>query len=193
MAAFVIFISQGLIQFPGHKDGSLYPIYIPEHYGKRNSQHPFDPYSFTHILHGVLLFYLWQWMGLQMFTGFIAMFALEFCWETLENSPCIIAKYRSSSGTSADYKGDSYQNSLGDLLACQGGYILSCFFSSIGMPSLSVLWCVVTEVCLLVYMRDSLTVTCITLFFPIESIRKWQGEGVMQARIKDEKFKSKSK
>ena len=44
MTAFVIFISQGLIQFPGHKDGSLYPMYIPEHYGKRNSQHLFDPY-----------------------------------------------------------------------------------------------------------------------------------------------------
>ena len=44
MTAFILFISLGLIQFPGHKDGSLYPIYIPEHYGKRNSQHPFDPY-----------------------------------------------------------------------------------------------------------------------------------------------------
>ena len=44
MTIFVVFISQALIQFPGHIDGSLYPIYIPEHYGKRNSQHLFDPY-----------------------------------------------------------------------------------------------------------------------------------------------------
>ena len=29
---------------PGHKDGGLYPFYIPEHYGRRNSQYPFDPY-----------------------------------------------------------------------------------------------------------------------------------------------------
>ena len=52
MTAFVLFISLGLIQFPGHKDGSFYPIYIPEHYGKRNSQHPFDPYRLdTEHLH----------------------------------------------------------------------------------------------------------------------------------------------
>ena len=44
MTFFLVFISHGLIQFPGHTDGSFLPIFIPEHYGKRNSQHPFDPY-----------------------------------------------------------------------------------------------------------------------------------------------------
>ena len=44
MTLFVAFISHALIQFPGHKDGSLFPLFIPEHYGKRNSQHLFDPY-----------------------------------------------------------------------------------------------------------------------------------------------------
>ena len=58
MTAFVIFISQGLIQFPGHKDGSLFPMYIPEHYGKRNSQHPFDPYRFgTRALTNIMNLY----------------------------------------------------------------------------------------------------------------------------------------
>ena len=30
--------------FPGNPHGKLWPIYIPEHYGVRNSQHLFDPY-----------------------------------------------------------------------------------------------------------------------------------------------------
>ena len=44
--------------FPGHSDNQLSPIYIPEHYGERSSQHLFDPYSFVHFGHGILSFYV---------------------------------------------------------------------------------------------------------------------------------------
>ena len=30
--------------FPGHPMGKLWPLYVPEHYGHRNSQHLLDPY-----------------------------------------------------------------------------------------------------------------------------------------------------
>ncbi len=29
---------------PGHKDGGIVPVYVPEHYGPRNSRNLFDPY-----------------------------------------------------------------------------------------------------------------------------------------------------
>ena len=29
---------------PGHSDPGFWPLYVPEHYGTRNSQHLFDPY-----------------------------------------------------------------------------------------------------------------------------------------------------
>ena len=44
MVLIVVMISIGFTRFPGHMSGSLFPIYIQEHYGKRNSQHLLDPY-----------------------------------------------------------------------------------------------------------------------------------------------------
>ena len=29
---------------PGHRDFGWWPLYVPEHYGPRNSQHLLDPY-----------------------------------------------------------------------------------------------------------------------------------------------------
>ncbi len=40
VAAFATFVGV----FPGHSDGGLWPIYVPEHYGLRNSQNLLDPY-----------------------------------------------------------------------------------------------------------------------------------------------------
>src|SRR5215204_3528747 len=52
-----------------------------------NSQQLFDPYSFTHILHGVLLFWvvalLWRRLGPS--TQLCVALALEAAWEVFEN------------------------------------------------------------------------------------------------------------
>ena len=74
------------------------------------------------------MFYVWQWIGFSVRYGFLAMFVLEFSWELMENSERVIKRYRETSGTSGDYQGDSYQNILGDLTACQTGYLLSLIF-----------------------------------------------------------------
>ena len=109
-------------------NGRWYPLYVSRWYSPDVSQHPFDPYSFTHILHGLLMFYVWQWIGFSLWYGFLAMFVLELTWELMENSERVIKRYRETSGTSGDYQGDSYQNILGDLTACQTGYLLSLIF-----------------------------------------------------------------
>ena len=167
-----------------HK-GEWKPIYCPQWYSPGVSQHPFDPYSFTHILHGVILFYVWHWLGFSYSVGFLVMFCVELTWELAENSERVIERYRQTSGTSEDYEGDSYQNILGDLTACQSGYILSSFFNAIGMAKLSFIWYVVTEIVLIFYMRDCLTLTMVTLFFPNKKVSKWQQEGVKIAREKE--------
>jgi len=156
-------------------------------YQKIVSQHPFDPYSFTHVLHGVIFYYAWLWLGLSHIEGFVAMFCVELIWELVENSQRVIERYRQTSGTSSDYEGDSFQNILGDLVACQSGYILSLIFNGIGMAPISFIWCVVTEIVLLCYMRDCLALTVVTLFFANEKISKWQQEGVEIARTKESK------
>ena len=35
------------LDFPGNPNGKLWPIYIPEHYGERTSQHLLDPYRYV--------------------------------------------------------------------------------------------------------------------------------------------------
>jgi len=119
------------------------------------------------------------------------MLGVELTWELAENSERVIERYRQTSGTSEDYEGDSYQNILGDLTACQSGYILSLIFNSIGMAKLSFIWYLLTEIILLFYMRDCLTLTMVTLFFPNERISKWQQEGVKNARKKEEHLNKK--
>ena len=61
-----------------------------------SSQHLFDPYSFTHILHGVLICGLFA-LGLPRIDRAWALpvaVLLEAAWEILENSPFIIDRYR---------------------------------------------------------------------------------------------------
>ena len=187
-----------------HK-GKWWPLYVSQWYSPGVSQHMFDPYSFTHLLHGVVGFYIWlgifyygagmEWIW-SCFVGFGISFAIELTWELVENSECIIKRYRETSGTSANYEGDSYQNIIGDLIACQTGYGLSWIFSYAsecqwlclpwlsGILSLSVY--LITEVSLLLYMRDCLTLTFCTLICKIEKVSKWQEEGVENARKKEE-------
>ena len=42
-------------------NGKWWPLYVPDWYHPRVSQHFFDPYSFLHILHGFIFFGLWGW------------------------------------------------------------------------------------------------------------------------------------
>lgn len=169
-----------------HK-GSWWPLFVPQWYSPNVSQHPFDPYSFTHILHGLIFFLLFYPLGYNLFSGLLLVFTLEFFWETLENRPSVIQKYRLTSGTSPDYNGDSYQNILGDLLACTFGYLISWMFQEMGVWWVSLIWLLVSEVGCLLYMRDCLILTFFTLvvpeaLVPKANIMQWQEEGVNNAR-----------
>jgi len=171
-----------------HK-GSWWPLYVPHWYSPSVSQHPFDPYSFTHILHGFIFFLIYYPLGYNLLKGLLLVFTLELFWETLENRPAVIKKYRLTSGTSPDYNGDSYQNILGDLLACTLGYLVSWLFREMGAWWLSLIWLCISEVGCLLYMRDCLALTFFTLvvpeaLVPKAKIMKWQEEGVNNARKK---------
>src|SRR5437868_8355755 len=81
-----------------------------------NSQQLFDPYSFTHVLHGILFFWLiallfarltktWQfWLALL----------LESAWEVIENTSFVINKYRTETAA-LGYQGDTVVTSFGDV------------------------------------------------------------------------------
>jgi Protein of unknown function (DUF2585) len=136
-----------------------------------NSQHLIDPYTFTHILHGVLYFgiitFLFNEMPLRW--KFFLVVLVECIWEGFENSSFIIERYRAAT-ISLDYFGDSILNSLSDVLSCVFGAFLAYklkFWRSFAFYAL-------TEIILLFLIRDNLTLNIIMLIYPIEAIKVWQ-------------------
>ncbi len=147
-------------------------IYVHEAWNSSHtSQHLFDPYTFTHVLHGVLLFWLTGliFAKLVIYWRFFIATVAEAAWEILENSSFIIDKYRENTA-SLDYFGDSIANSIGDVIACALGFGVAV---KIGMWR-SLAFFVAVEIVLLIWIRDGLLLNILMLIYPIESIKAWQ-------------------
>ncbi len=105
--------------------GWLY-LWVGDTQGPSNSQALFDPYSFTHVLHGLAYFGLLAWGIPRVAPAWRLWLALsiEAFWEVLENSDLIIQRYRADT-IALGYNGDSIVNSLGDILSCGIGFALA--------------------------------------------------------------------
>lgn len=139
-----------------------------------NSQHIIDPYAFTHVLHGVLEFWLigLVFRKMPMAWRLALAVAIESTWEIAENSPFIIERYRTVT-LSLDYFGDSIINSMADIMCCATGFTIAYklkFWRSL------VLF-LATEVMLIFWIRDSLIINIIMLIYPIEALKVWQMAG----------------
>ena len=139
---------------------------------QHNSQHLFDAYSFSHVLHGVLFFGgLWLFRKRIPLAWRAAIAAcIEIGWEVLENSPIIINRYREAT-VSLGYSGDSIFNSLGDFLSFMAGFY---FARKLGLWW-SIGFFLVVELLMLWLIRDNLTLNVLMLLWPIDAIKKWQG------------------
>ena len=149
-----------------------YAIYVNQAWNSSHtSQHLFDPYSFTHILHGVLFFWLIGVIFAKLSVAwrfFITSFA-EAAWEVLENSNFIIEKYRENTA-SLDYYGDSIFNSIGDVLACMIGFGIA---YKLGWWK-SLAFFLLVEIVLLLWIRDGLLLNILMLIYPLDSVKHWQ-------------------
>lgn len=135
-----------------------------------NSQHLIDPYFFSHVLHGVLFYAALRWVPRLSQAGrFLIAMGLEASWEILENSPLIIERYREAT-MAVGYTGDSIANSVTDVAACLLGY----WFSSQFSWRWSVALFVVSEIVMLIIIRDNLTLNVLMLVSPIPAIQEWQ-------------------
>ena len=165
----VLLVWQGRIWWCKSGD---YAIYINEAWNSSHtSQHLFDPYTFTHILHGIAFFWLaklifscWS-VGWRLFAAITA----ESAWEVLENTNAVIEKYRENTA-SLDYFGDSIFNSIGDVAACAAGFLIA---YKLGWRR-ALIFFVLTEFFLLLWIRDSLLLNVIMLLHPFDSIKTWQ-------------------
>ena len=143
-------------------------------WSQSQSQRLADPYSITHVVHG-LLFYALLWIvarRTRIATRFAAAVSLEAAWEVLENSPIIIDRYRAVT-ISLGYVGDSVLNSVSDVVMMAIGFLLAA-----RLPvKVSVALVVLSELALLWWVRDNLTLNIIMLVHPIDAIRTWQMDG----------------
>src|ERR1051325_11947025 len=91
-----------------------------------NSQHLFDPYSFTHTLHGILFFWLISLLFRRLSRGrqFLLALLLEAAWEVFENSTFVIERYRAATAA-LGYQGDTIVNSLGDVACALVGFLIA--------------------------------------------------------------------
>jgi len=143
-------------------------------WSSHNSQHLLDPYSFTHVLHGVLFYGLLVWLrpGLPLPWRLCLATLIEAAWEVVENSEFVIQRYRETT-MALGYEGDTIVNSLGDIVVCGLGFMLA---RQLGFRR-SVIFFVATELALLLWIRDSLILNVIMLLYPIEGIKAWQVGG----------------
>jgi hypothetical protein len=145
------------------------------HIGSRHtSQHLFDPYTFTHLLHGFIICGLLALLlsRLAVYWRLILAVLIEAAWEIFENTNYVINRYREATAA-IGYTGDSIFNSLGDILACVAGFVVA---FKLGLRR-SVLVFLLTELCLLIWIRDSLLLNIILLIHPVEAIKSWQMGG----------------
>ena len=141
---------------------------------RHNSQHLLDPYSFSHLLHGLIFYGCLRLIAPRASAAWTLLVALaiEAGWEVLENSPLIIARYRAATAA-VGYSGDSIVNSAGDVLSCAIGFFLA---AKLGWRW-SVAAFVAVELIMLVLIRDNLTLNVIMLIYPLDAIRRWQSGG----------------
>src|SRR5580704_6572024 len=73
-------------------------LWTSDAHGPHNSQHLLDPYSFSHVSHGILLYGL-LWLVARRVPvkwRFCLAVAVEIGWEVVENSNIVIDRFRAT-------------------------------------------------------------------------------------------------
>jgi len=155
---------------PTYKNGPV-RLWSGDIHSDENSQQVFDPYSFTHIVHGAAFYGLSRAVLRGAGFGPSVIFAttLEAAWEVYENTNTVVDRYRRET-ISLGYYGDSMLNSFFDVASCLFGFALA--WRRRAWVTLA--WVVAIEVVLALWIRDNLTLNILMLIHPIQAIKAWQ-------------------
>jgi len=155
------------------REGGLSP-WSWDIWSPHNSQHLLDPYSFTHMQHGLVVFaILWLlFRGRRASLSLLLALSAEAAWEVFENTNFVIDSYREST-IALNYYGDSVLNSVADVVAFVLGYCAAAVLP--GRVSVTIF--LATEAALVWAIRDSLILNVVMLVYPLEAIKAWQMAG----------------
>ena len=136
-----------------------------------NSQHISDWYTPSHVIHGILFYALFWFIGGKWPLALRLCLAvvIEGAWEIFENTDFIINRYREAT-ISLDYYGDSVINSVSDVAAMVVG-----FYAASRLPVwISITLVIALELIVAALIRDNLTLNIIMLLYPLDFIKEWQ-------------------
>jgi hypothetical protein len=152
-------------------DCGHFAVWTSDACSSQTSQQLFDPYSFTHVLHGFLFFWLMALLFRRLSSSWQVLLAvlLEGAWEVFENTPFVIHKYRTETAA-LGYQGDTIVNSLGDLTCALVGFLLA---RKLGVRW-SLIFFLLMEVVLTLWIHDSLLLQILMLIRPVQAIKLWQ-------------------
>jgi hypothetical protein len=146
-------------------------LFTPSGWGSLTSQTFLDPYSFTHVLHGLIFCGLLTLLirGLSPNWRLCLAIAAEAVWELIENTDTVIQHYRAATAA-LGYQGDTVMNSMGDIMCCAIGFAIA---RRLGWLRSIVVFLII-EAALLICIRDSLVLEILMLVRPFEAIKTWQ-------------------
>jgi hypothetical protein len=148
-----------------------FDVWTSDTCSSNNSQQLFDPYSFTHVLHGFLFFWLIALLFKRLTASwqFLLTLLLESAWEVFENTSFVINKYRTETAA-LGYQGDTVVNSLGDVACALVGFLVA---RQLGLRRSLILF-LLLELVLMLWIHDSLLLQILMLVRPVEAIKLWQ-------------------
>jgi len=143
-------------------------LWTRDAWGSQTSQLFLDPYSFTHILHGVMFAGLLALLARRLAASWrlVTAIAMECAWEMIENSNAVIQHYRQATAA-LGYNGDTVLNSLGDIFCCGIGFLIA---MKLGWRWAIALF-VAVEVVRTLWIRDSFLFDILMLEHPSDAVK----------------------
>ena len=139
--------------------------------GPKQSQMLADWYSASHIVHGLLFYWLLTLVAKtwSIERRFLVALIIEASWEVAENTPMVIDLYREATAA-LGYTGDSILNSVSDIAMMAIG-----FLAARRLPVWAAIALVIAlELIPLLVIRDNLALNVWMLLAPSDAIRMWQ-------------------
>ena len=147
-------------------------LWVNDPFSPDTSQQLADWYSFSHIIHGFIFFWLLKLAAprLPLPARLLIAMGIEIAWEFTENSPAVIQHYRQQA-IAAGYVGDSILNSVSDTVMMSSGFV----FASRVRARIVIVLALGLEIFTACMIRDNLTLNVLGLIAPpISAIHDWQ-------------------